>query len=70
MRRSSALPSSERVQIIQESLGGIRDVIIDGTQATFVEEFRRVDQRLNVARSNTAFIGALRASSSKRSEWY
>jgi len=48
----------ERVQIIQESLGGIRDVIIDGTQATFVEEFRRVDQRLNVARSNTAFIGA------------
>lgn len=61
LKRNSAgigIALSERVQIIQESLGGIRDIIIDGTQATFVEEFRRVDRRLNVARANTAFIGA------------
>jgi ABC-type multidrug transport system fused ATPase/permease subunit len=48
----------ERVKIIQESLGGIRDVIIDASQAIYLETFRRIDARLNKARMNTAFIAA------------
>jgi ATP-binding cassette subfamily B protein len=48
----------ERVKIIQESLGGIRDVIIDSSQSIYLETFRSIDLRLNEARINTAFIGA------------
>jgi ATP-binding cassette subfamily B protein len=48
----------ERVKIVQESLGGIRDVIIDSSQAVYVDAFERVDDRFTVAKTNTAFIGA------------
>jgi ABC-type multidrug transport system fused ATPase/permease subunit len=48
----------QRVKIIQESLGGIRDVIIDNSQEIYVETFRRVDRRFNMARNNNAFIAA------------
>lgn len=46
----------QRVQIIQESLGGIRDVIIDGSQAVYLEEFRKIDLRFTDARKTTSFI--------------
>ena len=49
---------NERMKIAQESLGSIRDVIIDGTQDAWVELFRRIDLRLCIARANTAFIAA------------
>src|SRR5207302_1204243 len=48
----------ERVKILQESLGGIRDVIIDGTQSVYLDAFRRVDDRFNAAKASTAFISA------------
>ena len=48
----------ERVKIVQESLGGIRDVIIDNSQAIYLEAFRQVDQRFSAARTNTVFIAA------------
>lgn len=48
----------ERVKIVQESLGGIRDVIIDGSQLVYLEAFRRVDDRFSGAKTNTAFISA------------
>jgi ATP-binding cassette, subfamily B, bacterial PglK len=48
----------ERVKILQESLGGIRDVIIDGSQAVYLDAFRRVDDRFNAAKASTAFISA------------
>jgi ABC-type multidrug transport system fused ATPase/permease subunit len=48
----------ERVKIVQESLGGIRDVIIDSSQPVYLEAFRRVDDRHSIAKTNTAFIGA------------
>jgi len=49
---------NERMKIAQESLGSIRDVIIDGTQDAYVELFRRIDLQLCVARANTAFLGS------------
>jgi ABC-type multidrug transport system fused ATPase/permease subunit len=48
----------ERVKILQESLGGIRDVIIDGSQSVYLDAFRRVDDRFNAAKASTAFISA------------
>jgi len=48
----------ERVKIVQESLGGIRDVIIDSSQSVYLDAFRRVDDRHSAAKTNTAFIGA------------
>jgi len=47
---------NERMKIAQESLGGIRDVIIDGSHDFYLRLFRQVDLQLCVARANTAFI--------------
>lgn len=47
---------NERLKIAQESLGSIRDVLLDGTQGVHVALFRRVDLQLALARANTAFI--------------
>jgi ABC-type multidrug transport system fused ATPase/permease subunit len=46
------------MKIAQESLGSIRDAIIDGTQDIYVELFRRIDLQLCIARANTAFIAS------------
>lgn len=47
---------ADRLKIVQESLGGIRDVIIDGSHDKFLNSFRTVDRRLADARASTAFI--------------
>jgi ABC-type multidrug transport system fused ATPase/permease subunit len=59
-RNSDILGSSydERIKIFQESLGGIRDVIIDSSQAVYVDAFRKVDHRFNVARAKISFISS------------
>ncbi len=49
---------SERIGLIQESLGGIRDVIIDGAQAAYVEAFRVLDRSFARARAVSGFIAA------------
>jgi len=46
----------ERVKIVQESLGGIRDVLIEGSQQVYLEEFRKTDDRFSAARASTMFI--------------
>ncbi len=46
----------QRVRIIQESLGGIRDLIIDQTQPLYLDEFRKVDERFVRAEATTMFI--------------
>jgi ABC-type multidrug transport system fused ATPase/permease subunit len=48
----------ERLKIVQESLGGIRDVIIDNSQSVYLDAFRRVDARVSAAGASTAFISA------------
>ena len=59
-RNSDVLGSSydERIKIFQESLGGIRDVIIDSSQTVYVDAFRRVDHRFNLARAKISFISS------------
>ena len=45
-----------RLQIVQESLGGIRDVILDEAQSMYLREFELVDSKLADARAATQFI--------------
>lgn len=53
---ASSRAYNERLQVVQESLGGIRDVIIDDSHPVFLQAFRRADRRLAEARLNTAFM--------------
>lgn len=46
----------ERMQIVQESLSGIRDVIIDRSQSMYLGRFRDIDLELAGARSQTQFL--------------
>ena len=58
LRRNSNLINrlySERVQLVQESLGGIRDIIIDNSQEVFLEAFRQADDQLARSKAVTAF---------------
>lgn len=51
--------AQESVQVIkslQEGLGGIRDVLIDGSQATYCRIFRNADLPRRIAQGNTTFI--------------
>lgn len=47
-----------RIQTVQEGLGGIRDVIIDQAQPTYVNKFADVDLKFRDAQALIAFFGA------------
>jgi ABC-type multidrug transport system fused ATPase/permease subunit len=53
-----ARESSHVIQSLQEGLGGIRDVLIDGSQATFCHFYRNADLHLRRAQGNNSFIRA------------
>lgn len=46
----------QRLKLIQESLGGIRDIIIDHSEPVHLEEFRQVDRRFTQARLSSGFL--------------
>lgn len=48
---------TEVVQALQEGLGGIRDVLLDGTQPVYCDAYRRADEQLRRADGNNNFIG-------------
>lgn len=48
----------ERVKRVQEALGGIRDILIDRSQAAFEADFERISDRLRRALTVNAYIGA------------
>jgi ATP-binding cassette subfamily B protein len=45
------------IKSLQEGLGGIRDVLIDGSQATYCQIYRNADLPLRQAQGNNLFIG-------------
>lgn len=51
------LEQNNVVKAIQEGLGGIRDVLIDGTQEIYIRTFLDSDGRLRHASANIAIIG-------------
>jgi ABC-type multidrug transport system fused ATPase/permease subunit len=58
--RNSQRISQEQKQVVkalQEGLGGIRDVLLDGTQSAYVDIYRKADQPLRRAQGNNFFIG-------------
>lgn len=51
-----ARESTHVIKALQEGLGGIRDVLIDGSQATYCQIYRNADQPLRRAQGNNLFI--------------
>ena len=61
LRRNSQRIADEQTQVVkalQEGLGGIRDVLLDGTQPVYCDVYRQADHRLRRAQANNAFISA------------
>jgi ABC-type multidrug transport system fused ATPase/permease subunit len=50
--------SNQVIKLIQEGLGGIRDVLLDRTQEVYCETYRRSDSRLRFAQGSIAFISS------------
>lgn len=60
LRRNSYRIANEQTQVLkalQEGLGGIRDVLLDGAQSVYCDVFRRADLTLRQAQGSTVFIG-------------
>ena len=60
LKRNSQLIAKEQTQVVkalQEGLGGIRDVLLDGTQPVYCEVYRQADQRWRFAQGENVFIG-------------
>jgi ATP-binding cassette, subfamily B, bacterial PglK len=55
--RMLAGAATDRTKLIQEGLGGIRDIILDRSQPLFEQEFRAIDRRYRRAIAINAFIG-------------
>lgn len=53
-----AADSVARVKQLQEGLGGIRDILVEHSQPTFIDEFARIDSRYRRAQSVNFFIGS------------
>lgn len=52
-----AWESTQVIKAVQEGLGGIRDVLLDGTQPLYCDIYRRADHPLRLALGNNIFIG-------------
>jgi ABC-type multidrug transport system fused ATPase/permease subunit len=50
--------SVKTIKALQEGMGGIRDVLIDGSQSTYCKTYANSDLALRRAQGNSAFIGA------------
>ena len=53
-----ARESSNVIKSLQEGLGGIRDMLIDGSQATFCQIYRNADLPLRRAQGNNLFVSS------------
>jgi ABC-type multidrug transport system fused ATPase/permease subunit len=51
-----AAAANQRVQALQEGLGAIRDVLLDGSQATYLEVYRRADRPQRQLESKNVFL--------------
>jgi len=56
--REIARESTQVIKALQEGLGGIRDVLIDGTQSLYCRVYRRADLAMRRGQSSNIFIGS------------
>lgn len=52
-----AYEQTQVIKALQEGLGGIRDVLLDGTQPVYCDIYRQADHPLRRAHGNNIFIG-------------
>lgn len=52
-----SIESTQVIKSLQEGLGGIRDVLIDGSQLAYCHIYRNADHPLRRAQGNSLFIG-------------
>lgn len=52
-----AWEQDQLIKALQEGLGGIRDVLLNGTQEVYCSIYRQADQRLRQAQGNNNFLG-------------
>mgnify|MGYP003685286665 CR=1 FL=1 len=60
LRRNSQRIAHEQTQVVkalQEGLGGIRDVLLDGTQQVYCDIYHKADKLVRRANGNNIFIG-------------
>jgi ABC-type multidrug transport system fused ATPase/permease subunit len=53
-----AYEQTQVVKALQEGLGGIRDVLLDGTQSVYCEIYRNADHPLRLAQGNNSFMSS------------
>jgi len=53
-----AQASTQQLQALQEGLGAIRDVLLDGSQSVYSEIYRRADRPQRQLQAQSAFLGA------------
>lgn len=61
LEQNSRLIATEQTALfktLQEGLGGIRDVLLDGTQAIYCDAYHRADRTLRAAQGSNTFISA------------
>ncbi len=51
-----AVAANQRVKALQEGLGAIRDVLLDGTQSTYLDLYRRADRPQRQLESKNVFL--------------
>jgi ABC-type multidrug transport system fused ATPase/permease subunit len=51
-----SLETTQVIKLVQESLGGIRDVLLDNTQEIYCQEYGRADDALRKAQASNYFI--------------
>jgi ABC-type multidrug transport system fused ATPase/permease subunit len=49
---------TRRVQVVQEGLGGIRDVLLDNAQDVYVQRFALLERQLRLAQANNSVISS------------
>jgi len=54
----AARESTQAIKSLQEGLGGIRDVLIDGSQEVYCQNYRSADHQLRRALGNNVFISS------------
>lgn len=52
-----ARESTHTIKALQEGLGGIRDVLIDGSQSVYCDVYQKADAALRRAQGNNMFVG-------------
>ncbi len=52
----TAYSSKQQIKALQEGLGAIREILLDGSQRIYIEEFRKADYSFRSTQANSSFL--------------